>query len=99
MAYDADVGDWTPNQPLGGALFSNCPCGSTLVLSTEEMKRWTQWRLLAWVRLETRARGISPTALLVEVKDEVRAMIAGRRMTASGRPMARRLGSEAPARR
>jgi hypothetical protein len=37
ISFDAELGDWQTEQPIGSLAFANCCCGSTLVLSTEGM--------------------------------------------------------------
>ena len=71
MPYDADVGDWTPLRPLGTVTFANCPCGSTLALSSEGMPLVRLWSLLAWVRVETQRRRQTPQQLLNYLRDEI----------------------------
>ena len=71
MPYDAELGDWNPLRPVGTVTFSNCPCGTTLVLSSINMPLSQLWRLLSWARIETRRRGMSPQELLSYLRDEI----------------------------
>jgi hypothetical protein len=64
MPYDAELGDWQPRAPIGTTTYANCPCGNTLMLSSEGMPLLQLWRLLAWARTETQRRGMSPQELL-----------------------------------
>jgi hypothetical protein len=57
MPYDAEMGDWSPLQPLGTMTYTNCPCGTTLALSSKGMPLSQLWALLNWARLETKRRG------------------------------------------
>jgi hypothetical protein len=69
--YDADVGDWRPLNPIGTATFANCPCGTTLALSSRGMPLPQLWRLLNWARIETQRRGMTPTELLNHLREEI----------------------------
>ena len=71
VPYDAMAGDWQPFKPIGTVTMSNCPCGSTLVLSSEGMPAPRLWRLLNWARIETQRRNLSPQALLAYLRDEI----------------------------
>jgi len=72
VSYDADLDDWDTPKPIGSAALANCPCGSTLALTTEDMPVPERLELLRWVRLETQRRGMIPSALLEHLRDEVR---------------------------
>ncbi len=71
VPYDAQAGDWQPLRPIGTMTFSNCPCGSTLALSSQGMPLFQLWRLLNWARVETRRRGMTPQELLGYLRDEI----------------------------
>jgi len=71
-SFDAELGDWNTMQPIGSVAQANCPCGSTLALSTEGMPPARRTALLNWVRLETQQQGISPSELLDHLRAEVR---------------------------
>lgn len=71
MPYDADLGDWNPMRPLGTVAYANCPCGSTLALSSHGMPLRQLWSLLTWARAETRKRGMTPKELLNYLRDEI----------------------------
>lgn len=71
ISYDADMGEWQPEKPLGTLSFSNCPCGNTLVISSEGMGLITMWRLLIWAKRETRIRGISTEDLLAHIREKI----------------------------
>jgi hypothetical protein len=51
--------------------YANCPCGTTLALSSQGMPLPQLWMLLAWARLETKRRGLSPQELLNYLRDEI----------------------------
>lgn len=74
-SYDAEVGDWKPEDPIGTIMCANCPCGSTLALTTEQMVFTQSLALLDWIRQETQRRGISPSELLERLRDKVRQVV------------------------
>lgn len=71
-SYDAEEGDWEPSTPVGSTAMSNCPCGSTLSLNTDDMALDKRHRVLNWIQAEVEARDIEPTELLDEVRAEIR---------------------------
>jgi hypothetical protein len=71
IPYDAQADNWQPIKPLGTVTLSNCPCGSTLALSSNGMPLPRLWRLLNWARTETQRRNLSPQALLAYLRDEI----------------------------
>ena len=71
MPYDADLGDWKPINPLGTVTYATCPCGNTLMLSSKGMPLSQLWPLLAWAKLETKKRGMSPQELLNYLREEI----------------------------
>lgn len=71
MPYDAQAGDWQPLRPVGTMTFANCPCGSTLALSSQGMPLPQLWRLLKWAKSETGRRGMNPQELLSYLRDEI----------------------------
>lgn len=71
MPYDVELGDWQPLEPLGTVTFANCPCGSTLVLSSDGMPLLQLWSLLNWARTETKKWGMTPKDLLNYLRDEI----------------------------
>ena len=77
VSYDAESGDWNTRQPIGSVALANCPCGSTLALSTESMVLSLRLELLNWVRLETQRRGVRPSELLESIRNEIRKRILG----------------------
>jgi hypothetical protein len=75
MPYDADEGDWQPLEPLGTATYANCPCGNTLVLSSDGMPLFKLWLLLHWAMVETRRRRLSPQELLNYLREKICAQV------------------------
>lgn len=71
MPYDAEMGDWNPAQPIGTLTYSNCPCGSTMALTSDGMPLLRLWSLLNWAKTETKKRGMTPQELLNYLRDEI----------------------------
>ena len=76
-SYDADMGNWDTERPIGSIALANCPCGSTLALTTEGMPLPIRLELLKWVRIETKGRGVNPSELLEYLRGEVRKRTLG----------------------
>jgi hypothetical protein len=76
-SFDAEIGDWKTRQPIGSMAMANCPCGSTLALTTEKMELSLRLELLNWLRTEIQQRGVSPSELLEYLRDEVRKRVLG----------------------
>jgi hypothetical protein len=72
ISYDAELGDWHTQHPIGSLAFANCSCGTTLVLSTEGMPLPQRQALLAWVREETERQHIMPSELLERIRNDLR---------------------------
>ena len=72
ISYDAETGNWETTQPIGGVALANCPCGSTLALTTEGMPLSKIHLVLKWIKVESERRGLSQRELLEHVRDEVR---------------------------
>ncbi len=75
MSYDAELDNWHTMRPIGSVALTNCPCGSTLALSTEGMPLPQRLLLLDWVRTETQRRGLSSQELLDYLRDEIRKQV------------------------
>lgn len=71
IPYDAQAGNWQPLKPLGTVTLANCPCGSTLMLSSHGMPLPRLWRLLNWASVETKRRNMTPQALLTYLRDKI----------------------------
>ena len=72
ISYDAELGDWQTKQPLGAAALANCPCGSTVALTTEGIPLDDIQRMLEWIKVETAKRGVTSAELLGFVREQVR---------------------------
>ena len=76
-SYDADFGDWDTTAPLGSLALANCPCGSTLAVSTDGMDAAMHGELLQWLKAETERQGRSPSEILDRMRATIRAQVAG----------------------
>lgn len=72
ISYDLELGDVTPAHPVGAVAMSNCPCGTTLALTSDGMPLLRLWSLLRWAKNESEARGITIRELLKHLRREVR---------------------------
>lgn len=77
ISYDVELCDWEPEEPLGAVAFTNCPCGTTLVLTTRGIPVAVLHEVLQWVKTETARRGVGHMALIDAVRDEVRRRALG----------------------
>jgi hypothetical protein len=75
VSYDAATGNWEPKKFLGTWAFANCPCGSTLALTTEGIPLATRHSLLAWVKAETERRGVSSEEVVGTLRAEIRTRV------------------------
>jgi hypothetical protein len=75
ISFDAELGNWEPAQPLGTATFVNCPCGSTLCLTSEGMPLRRLLPLMNWARVETKRRGQTVQDLLNYLREEIRKQV------------------------
>ncbi len=71
ISLDAEIGDWEPTEPLGALALANCPCGSTLAIGSKGMSLKTMWKLMRWLRTETKRRGLTPSELLSHLRREI----------------------------
>ena len=77
VSYDAELKKWRPWKPVGTLSFANCPCGTTLAISSDGMGVMVMWRLLRWARIESARRKISVRQLLDEVRKEIDRQVLG----------------------
>jgi hypothetical protein len=75
VCYDADVDDWNPLQPVGTVTYTNCPCGTTLALTSHGMPLLRLWALYNWARVEKRRRNMTMNELLNYLRDEIRKQV------------------------
>jgi hypothetical protein len=74
ISYDAELGEWNTTQPLGAAAMANCPCGSTIALTTDGVPLAIRQAMLDWIRVQIKTRGVTQEQLLGWVRGEVRKM-------------------------
>ena len=77
ISYDADMKNWRPWKPVGTLSFANCPCGTTLAVSSDGMGVIVMWRLLRWARRESARRNISVGELLDGVRQKIDRQVLG----------------------
>jgi hypothetical protein len=70
--YDAETGDWETKQPIGAAAHANCPCGTTMTLTSEGMPVSQVHLVLKWIKEETQRQGASPLELINYIRNEIR---------------------------
>jgi hypothetical protein len=72
ICHDAEIGDWETTRPIGAAAHSNCPCGTTMLLTSEGMPISQINLVLRWIKKETEQRSSSPRRLMDYIRDEIR---------------------------
>jgi hypothetical protein len=77
ISYDAEMGDWRPDKPVGTVSLANCSCGNTLAITSHGMKRWTMWRLLLWAKMESMERGTTLRELLADLRHKIDRSVLG----------------------
>ena len=75
ISYDAEFGNWLPLNPIGTVTYANCPCGHTLLLTSEGMPRQRLWALMMWARVEAQTRRQSPQELLNYLRDKISSQV------------------------
>lgn len=71
IPYTPVVEDRNQKSPIGAASYSDCKCGSILVLSSRGMPQRTIWRLMLWASMESLKRRINISELLRHIRDEI----------------------------
>jgi hypothetical protein len=74
-SFDVELGNWNPSEPIGTLAMANCPCGSTLAVSTRNLPVSEYWQVLEWIRMEMARRGVSQAELLGCLRDEIRKQV------------------------
>lgn len=77
VSFDLENGEVRPNDPVGTIALSNCPCGSTLALTSEGMPLPHLWEVLGWAKQEAQDRGIAPAEFIQYARKETRKRILG----------------------
>ena len=70
IIYD-DLTDEVPAKPIGPMSLANCPCGTTVALSSRGIPAATMVGLLTWARQESLTRSIELRELLSEIRDRI----------------------------
>ncbi|MDZ7686090.1 MAG: hypothetical protein U5O39_14635 [Gammaproteobacteria bacterium] len=71
-SYDAEEGDWEPAVPVGSSAMSNCPCGNTLSLTTDDMEMKNRYEVLKWIQARVEAGDTTTTEALDYLRGEIR---------------------------
>lgn len=71
ISYDAELRNWSPPHPMGTAAMANCPCGTTLLVTTRNLPLSQQWQFLEWLKIEMERRRLSQAELLGYLRDEI----------------------------
>ena len=77
ISYDGDLDNWQTKRPIGSVAMANCPCGTTLSLTTVDMPLALRLELLHWVNVETQRRKMTPSDLLEYLRDKIREHLLG----------------------
>lgn len=78
ISYDEEMGYKVPKEGYGTVSLANCPCGTTISISSRGIGLGNMWRLLRWARAKSKERRISVTRVLEEVRQEIdRRALAG----------------------
>src|SRR5262249_47576085 len=72
VSYDAEDGQWQPEDDEGSVAFARCRCGTTLAISSRGMGLRNMWRLLEWSRSRCRERSLTFRGLLSWLRGEIR---------------------------
>lgn len=72
VSYDAETGNWGLKRPIGSVLMVNCPCGTTLSLTTDDMPMDRRKRVLKWVHEVTESTGAATSDVLGTLRAEIR---------------------------
>lgn len=78
VSYDLEIGETDPVQPVGTVSLSNCPCGSTIALTSDGMSLFRMWSLLHWIKYESERRNLKLDEFLQYLRWEVRKQVLGR---------------------
>jgi hypothetical protein len=70
ILYD-DITDEIPPHPLGPMSLANCPCGTTLTVSSKGISTEQMVELLTWARSESLRRSIDVRELLRHIRERI----------------------------
>ena len=71
VSVDAEMGNWSPLKPIGTYALANCSCGTTLAITSRNMKILTFLKLMNWAWKETRKRNIHVGELLADLRNKI----------------------------
>ncbi|HSY17274.1 MAG TPA: hypothetical protein VK815_03030 [Candidatus Acidoferrales bacterium] len=71
VSFDLEQGDTKPADSIGNLSMANCPCGTTLSLSSEGMPMADLWNVLKWIKLEIERRHTTLPQMLAYVRQQV----------------------------
>lgn len=86
ISYDAELQDWKTTAPIGAVASSNCPCGSTLALTTDGLPLTQIHRVLLWIQIEGPKRGKTAAELIEGVRSEIRRQVLAEAVTDQREP-------------
>jgi hypothetical protein len=75
VSYDAIKGNWKLVKQIGTISMADCPCGTTLSVSSKNMDLKTMRKLMLWAKKETRKQDKKLTYLLGELRAKVDAKV------------------------
>jgi hypothetical protein len=70
ILYD-DITEGVPAHPLGPMSLANCPCGTTLTVSSRGIPASQMVELLTWARGESLRRSMDVRELLRQIRDRI----------------------------
>jgi hypothetical protein len=78
ISYDAEIGNWQPQKPLGFIAYWKCnSCSNTLTTNLHSLETETIWQLLTWLKKETKSREVSRKELLESIRAKMRKQVLG----------------------
>jgi len=78
VSYDAALGDWQPDAPVGSMSLANCRCGTTLGITSSGMSLPTMWKMMGWLRSEMARRGVGASDVLRDLRAQLDAKALSR---------------------
>jgi hypothetical protein len=75
ISYDVDLGNKNPEKIIGTIASFNCPCGTTLSISSEQMEHNQRVALLDWLFQETAVQGVGASELLDRLRTKVSQLV------------------------
>lgn len=72
ISYDLELGELSPERPVGAIALAQCPCGKSLALATTDRKVSDVHFVLKWVRAEAERRGQAIPELINDIRMKIR---------------------------